>query len=318
MKEFEEVKKQYEEIEIPPELNLIVKQAIKTARNHQNDIPTSNPREGVHMSRRYTGLKVAACVVVLVLGGITAGLNTSESFAKAASKIPVLESFAKVMTFRSYQEKDEDKEITVEVPHLEVEESKEQLSEILEDNRQEDTLTVDFMEQINQRIDETVAAYVESANQHIAEYKEAFIATGGTEEEFSAKDIKVDVTYEVKCETEDVVSFVLTANEDWCGAYGVNYYYNLNPKDGVAITLKDLLGENYIEVANEQIKEQMEQRVLENENYTYFTPEFGGFETIDDTTQFYINEDGNPVIAFEKYAVAPGFMGVQEFEITKE
>lgn len=33
--------------------------------------------------------------------------------------------------------------------------------------------------------------------------------------------------------------------------------------------------------------------------------------------KFYINEAGNLVIVFEKYEVAPGFMGQQEFEIVK-
>ena len=41
------------------------------------------------------------------------------------------------------------------------------------------------------------------------------------------------------------------------------------------------------------------------------------FKTITDETPFYINESGNPVIVFAKYEIAPGYMGYQEFEITK-
>lgn len=311
MTEFDEAKKKYEEIEIPSELNLLVRQAIKTAEKNRKNERRLYSKEELQMSKKYTGLKVAACVAVLMVGGFTVALNTNESFAKAAAKVPVLESIAKVMTFRSYQEKDADKKVTVEVPHLVTEGANNQEQEA----QVRDLSNKDFMEEINQRIDETVQAYVTEANGHIADYKEAFLATGGTEEEFAAKNIKVDVTYDVKCDTANMLSFVLTANENWSGAYGVNYYYNLNLETGTIITLKDLLGEDYIEVANAQIKAQMEERVTDNEDYSYFTPEEGGFETIDDMTQFYINEAGNPVIAFEKYAVAPGFMGVQEFEI---
>ena len=43
----------------------------------------------------------------------------------------------------------------------------------------------------------------------------------------------------------------------------------------------------------------------------------GGFTTVDETTSFYINEAGNPVVVFPEYTIAPGAMGVQEFEISK-
>jgi len=34
-------------------------------------------------------------------------------------------------------------------------------------------------------------------------------------------------------------------------------------------------------------------------------------------TYLYINENGNPVIVFEKYEIAPGAAGAVEFEIQK-
>ena len=62
----------------------------------------------------------------------------------------------------------------------------------------------------------------------------------------------------------------------------------------------------------------------ENEDYVYWGSEkdddgidMGGFTTVDRNTTFYINEAGNPVVTFPKYEIAPGFMGVQEFEIQK-
>ena len=63
--------------------------------------------------------------------------------------------------------------------------------------------------------------------------------------------------------------------------------------------------------------------MAEDENNLYFgfggddTMQEAGFKTISDDTPFYINENGNPVIVFEKYEIAPGYMGYQEFEITK-
>ena len=44
------------------------------------------------------------------------------------------------------------------------------------------------------------------------------------------KGIKVDAGYEVKYETEDVLSLEITANENWASAYGIQYFYNLDLK----------------------------------------------------------------------------------------
>lgn len=40
-----------------------------------------------------------------------------------------------------------------------------------------------------------------------------------------------------------------------------------------------------------------------------------GFTTVDETTKFYLNEEGKPVICFAKYEIAPGFMWDQKFVI---
>lgn len=42
------------------------------------------------------------------------------------------------------------------------------------------------------------------------------------------------------------------------------------------------------------------------------------FETIKEDQNFYITEQGKLVIAFDKYEVAPGYMGLVEFEIPTE
>ena len=47
----------------------------------------------------------------------------------------------------------------------------------------------------------------------------------------------------------------------------------------------------------------------------YFAADQGGFTTVDETTQFYLNEAGDPVVVFPPYTVAPGAMGYVEFPI---
>lgn len=323
MNEFKEAKKRYEAIEIPAELSGRVQEAIKMSgdqrkkldqeefvgvKNKSKSMSKEMTRRGNFMKKNNIALKAAACVAIVVVGGFTVALNSSETFAATVSQLPVIESIAQVLTFRDYSYKDTEKEVTVEVPQI-VTGEESSSSNVQEKN--------DYIEQINQMIQEKVEAYVKMAEENIADYKEAFLATGGTEEEFTSKEIKVDVSYDVKFETEDMVSFVLTANENWSSAYNVNYYYNLNLKDGKDITLKDLLGKDYIQLANKQILAQMEERMEADENVSYFGEDMDGFQTISDTTNFYINEAGNPVVVFAKYEIAPGFMGAQEFELVK-
>ena len=38
---------------------------------------------------------------------------------------------------------------------------------------------------------------------------------------------------------------------------------------------------------------------------------------MDETTSFYIREDGVPVVVFPEYAIAAGAMGIVEFEISQ-
>ena len=67
-------------------------------------------------------------------------------------------------------------------------------------------------------------------------------------------------------------------------------------------------------ICNESIKAQM---AAAEEPSVYFEESMGGFSTVDETTGFYINEAGNPVVVFPPYTVAIGAMGYVEFEISK-
>ena len=68
----------------------------------------------------------------------------------------------------------------------------------------------------------------------------------------------------------------------------------------------------------------MKERIKEDpENCTFWG--INETETMDDgfigvtkDTLFYINEDSNIVISYDKYEVAPGSMGIQEFVIPTE
>lgn len=206
-------KKIYDATEIPSELSETVHQAIQQTQLRKGG-------NEMHLFKRY-GKRVAATAACLVICFVAA-LNVSEPFAAAVAKVPVVGGIVQVVTWRSYVQEDEDKTIQMEVPQIEGEED----SGVVAD--------------VNAEIQKIVDDYKAQAEQQIAEYKEAFIATGGTEEEFAQKDIKVDVQYDVKYQSDTRLSLELTANENWCNAYNVQYFYNIDLKDDKALTLEDI------------------------------------------------------------------------------
>jgi hypothetical protein len=297
MKQLKDAKEIYDNIEIPKELNDVVKDAIKKNERNEGSLHMKNK------NRRSIVLQKSLLSAAAVLLCFTLALNTSEVFAENAGDVPVLGVLAKVLTVRTYETTQDNKNISVKVPEINSSESNE------------------FVTDINKEINVIVDAYTADAQSRLEADKEAFLTTGGTEEEWAERDLDIHVDYEVKYQKENLLSLVLTANESWYGAYDLTYYYNINLEENKNLTLEDVLGSNYITIANESIISEMKARVEENSDYVYWgvtdeeDSEITGFTSVDENTKFYLNEEGKVVISFDKYEVAPGFMGKQEFII---
>lgn len=297
MSELKDAKKKYDEIEIPKELSERIQNAID-----QSGGKHMKAEKIVQMNGKRKGFRNGMIAAAAALAVFTAGVNTNTAFAKSVSEIPVIGAVARVLTFTSYEKTDElnDLKISVEVPSV----------EMVSEN------TNGLAESVNEEIQAQCQKYADEAIERAKEYRAAFMETGGTEEEWEAHNIEIKVSYEVKNQTEDYLSFAVTGTENWSSAYSETRYYNIDLKSEKIVTLKDLLGDNYIEVANESILSQIEAKEKET-GLEFFDEEEGGFTTVSDTTKFYVNEAGNPVIVFDKYEIAPGAAGAVEFEIQK-
>lgn len=314
MREPENGKRTYEQIEIPKELEETVNRAVNSVDKRKSAARYRRRR----MARAFRNTGVAAAAVLLCM---TVGVNTNEVLAKELGQLPVIGSLVRVLTITSYHEEDGSHDITVNVPEIEVEEP-EGTAAAEEGGGTGGMSDADIEEAVNAQIQEIVDTHVEQAKEKFAEYKDAFFATGGTEEEWGDRTMDINVDYEVKYQEGSVLSLVLTTSETWVAAQELRYYYNIDVEQNRELTLKDLLGEDYVNIANESIKRQMNERVAADENLVYWgvtenESSIDGFVTVDENTDFYINADGNPVVCFGEYEVAPGFMGIQEFEIEK-
>lgn len=311
----EDGKKIYDSIGIPDELSDVVNRAIASENKEEIRMKYKKKKRKNNVVRifRYAAVTAAGLLVCL-----TVGVNTSEAFAKEMSGVPVLGALARVLTVRSYHGTEGDYEIDMEVPEIVADET---------DLQNQDGAAAAFTGDINAEIQKIVDDYMEQAKVEFQEYKDAFFATGGTEEEWADRTMDIDVNYEVKYQDGNVLSLELVTAKGWVAAQEERHYYNLDLSTGKYLTLRDLLGEDYVALCNESIVAQIRQRIAEDEGQMFFgfgpdgeeDEELGipGFTTVTDETKFYINGQGNVVIVFEKYEIAPGYMGFQEFEITK-
>ena len=284
MKKLEKAKEVYEAIKVPNELNYVVNKAILDKKKKE---------KSVLIYVKYAVTTVACTFLTFIFM-----LNVNSSFATNISEIPIIGDMAKVFTIKEVNEEDKTKLINAKIPAL------------------ENTGNTELEKRINYEIMLKMNEILEEAEKRAAEYKEAVIATGGNEEDYQPINIQID--YKVGYSNDKVVSFMISKSETLANAYTEIYFYNVDIETGKKLNLRDVLGNEYKQIVDTTIYKEIEER-SKNPDNIYFTADEGGFEGIENEYQdFYINSDGKVVIVFEKYKIAPGYMGTQEFVIDKQ
>ncbi len=283
MKKIRQAKAVYEAIKIPEQLDYIVNKAINNKQN---------TKEYKMKYVKYV-LSTVSCVFLTFVVIV----NLSPSFASSISDIPIIGNMAKVFTIEEYKEEDEEKLINAKIPGI------------------ENTGNTELEKRINYEIALKMNEVLEEAEDRAAEYKKAVIETGGKEEDYQPINIQID--YKVGYSSDKIVSFVILKSETLASTYTERYFYNIDIETGKNLNLRDLLGNDYKNIIDETIYKEIEER-SKNPDNMYFVEEEMKFSGIKNEYQnFYINTDGKVVIVFEKYEIAPGYMGAQEFVIDK-
>lgn len=270
---------EYENIEIPDELEFLVRTTIKEQEKKMKRKNIINKSV------------IAAAVAGVVFVG---SINLSSEISYALSEVPVLGSIVRVLTFKTFELKDNNFDAQLKTPAIEGLDSKLEamLNEKYLDENQK--LYDDFMKEI----DELKKADMEEAHMGIAS------------------------GYEVKTDTDKLLVI---------GRYVVNTagsssttikYDTIDKQNKLLITLPSLFkDEAYIDIISENIKAQMKEQMKDENKVYWLEDEMMGdenFSKIDKNQSFYITKDNQLVIAFDKYEVAPGYMGNPEFIIPSE
>lgn len=312
---FTEMKHEYVYIPIPGELKACVQRSIDDAKR---DLAVEAAKEiGVFRSRgakasaydtdsavrkkrpmrpmRRIALHTAsAAAAVLLL--ITVMANSGERIAYAMEGIPFLNAIVRVVTFREYNHSSDNMEAIIKTPTVRVED--------MHGNPLNDT-----SDELNRQIE----AYT---SQIIQAYEHDVEVTGGVGHE------TVDLDYTIVTNNDRLFSLRFDRLTVMAGSDHSVKIYHLDKLTGQLITLKDLFRDDsdYITRLSDSVKAQMAVRMSEDGTATYFySSDYPyEFESISPDENFYISESGSLTLVFDKYEVAPGYMGALEFEIPTE
>lgn len=266
----------FEAIEVPEELDGMVTKTIHVTK-----------------MKLYIRHTIFSSFIVLFVAFVFA-VNFIEPVRVYAMESDMLSRICEIFTFNKAYYEDDVKRISINVPTIELNDSN------------------TIQNQVNKEIQKIVDEEVKTAIQNVDEYYEAYIETGGSKEEYVTKEVVID--YDIKYVSEDIASFIIFKYETTAAAYFTNHYYNIDIANDRIITLKDLFGEDYVNVIGEAIAMQIGEMSEEERNMLYVTMD-EIYNLIDENRGFYFTDANTVTVVFEKYEIAVGARGNVEFPI---
>lgn len=229
----------------------------------------------------------AACFIFITLFLLP---NVSVVYAHALEQIPVIGDLVRVVTIRNYYYDDNHWEMDIDIPQIEGEDSK----------------SVDYI------------------NKNVSELTTALINRFYEELEINGNNGygSLNVDYEVVTNTDSWFTLKLTVYQTAASSNTYFKFYHIDKNQGKIVELGDLFNtDKFSDSLVAEIKKQMQEQMANDENISYWINNSGigeEFATVSTDHNFYWNENGDLVIIFDKYEVAPGSMGTPEFVIGRD
>ena len=293
--EINEIKQDYETIPVPWNLKQRVKEGIEQAKKEEDEGKLM--KEKKFSKKAGLGLKITGGVAAAFVG-LALLSNFNAPAARAMGNIPVLGSIVKVVTFRTFESSEKEMQADIKIPEVEVRDSS---------GKKNDTAT----KEMNDVVDKYTQEIIE-------EYKADVKAVNGEGKE------EVTVDYQVVTDNARLYSLKIDTVVALNTSGVMIKIYHMDKESGKLIQLKDIFkaDADYLSVLTEEVKRQMRQQMAEDDQKIYFVdnediPDVN-WKGITEDANFYINKEGKLVFAFDKYEVAPGYMGACEFEIPQK
>lgn len=280
-KQLEQLKDEYMNIKIPDELEFRVKSTLKQARKNRKRI---NSRSIITK----VSVIVAASAVIF-----TVGVNTSPVLASSLRDLPIVGDIVQVLTFKEYKVEEDNYNANIQIPEIQG----------LENEKLQNSLN-----------DKYLSESKELYEQFMEEVKDLELSGGG--------HLGIDNGYVVKTDTDKILSIGRYVVNTAASSSTIFRYDTIDKEKEILITLPSLFkNESYVDIISHNIKSQMKEQMEADENLIYWIEgesDMEGFDKISKEQSFYISPEGKLVISFDKYEVAPGYMGTLEFIIPTE
>lgn len=268
---------------------------------------SKNGKKKSHNIGRTVGWAAAAAALALVIVP-----NVSANAAYAMEQIPILGNVIKVVTIRNYQFENENYSADIQDVKLEQGNGETAVgtngAETGEALQEEDRLE----------------GSIQTINESIEEMTDRLIARFEEQVEQGEGHSSIYADHEVVTNTDTWFTLRMDVTEIAASGFQYQYYYHIDKTTGEIASLKKLFkeGADYITPISENIKEQMREEMRADESKMYWIDSedeiIEGFEVIKEDQNFYLNEEGQIVICFDEYEVAPGYMGLVEFAVDEE
>ena len=209
---------------------------------------------------------------------------SKQTIANAMEQIPVIGPIAKVVTFRTYENKTNNFEANIQIPQIE--------------------------------------AAPETLNKSIEEYAQELIAAyeGELSQSQGEGSYSLDSSYKVVTDNDRYLCLRIDTTIVMASGAQSTKIFTIDKTTGKQLSLKELFKDRpeMLSSITANIKEQMASQMAADDSVSYFynsdMPE-DDFKELTGDESFYFNEEGLLVIAFDEYEVAPGYMGAVEFTI---
>lgn len=234
-------------------------------------------------------LKIATSTVAVAAITFTITLNVSPVFASNVASIKFMKPIVTILTANRYEFSENNMEANIVTPIIDG----------ISDKEIENKINAEIEEMSKQ-----IIADFERDSNDLREFDEN-------------AHFGVESNYIVKTDNDEVLSIDIYVVNTVGSSSTIHKFYNINKRTGEVITLKDKFrdDDNYLETISKYVEKEMERQNAENEYDLYFATYDEVYKLISEKQSFYINENGNVVIVFDKYEVGPGSTGCPEFEI---
>ena len=228
----DKLKENYNNIEIPKELDDVINDAFKESENKKIENNKKDWRR--NMKKWYASAAAVGLIIVSV--------NASSTFATSLENIPVIGNIIKIVNFNNYRINKDGMDVSISLP------------EVSSDSK-------DLEYKLNKEFEK----------EGKEAYKKYEAEVAKLEKEGKTTHKSADIWSETIAENDKTASIAIYNTEIEASAATSRKIYNINKEDKTVLTLEGMFGNNdYVDVLSKNILSQMKERTKKDSNDVYF------------------------------------------------